>query len=190
MAQYITEGSALLHQMAARDERAADLAQQIRDLEHKADETTHETIRKLHATFITPFDREDIHALISRLDDVMDCIFMAASRIVLFEIHDRPASLETLTSLLERATQTVSHAMKQFRDLKRAKETMKEIIEINRLENEGDTAFRAALADLFKNEKDAINLLKLKEVYEVVEKAIDRCEDVGNAIETILVKYA
>lgn len=189
-ARCIVEGAGLLNEIVARPDRAADLARQIRDLEHKADETTHETIRKLHTTFITPFDREDIHSLISRLDDIMDAIHMAASRIVLFEIRVLPDDLEALTALLQKAAQTMSGALGKFKDLKHADETMKEVIEINRIENEGDVAFRAGLANLFKDVKDPIEVVKLKDVYEVVETAIDRCEDVANVIEGVLVKFA
>jgi len=189
-AQHTTASAALLSQIVANLDRAAEIARQIKDHEHEADEILHETMNKLNATFITPFDREDIHTLISRLDDVMDCIDMAASRIVLYEIRRLPAELATLTSLLDKATASVTSALARFKNLKRSEETMKEVIEVNRIENEADTALRAALANLFKSEKDPIELIKLKEVCEVVENAIDRCEDVVNVIEGVLVKNA
>jgi predicted phosphate transport protein (TIGR00153 family) len=190
MAQCIGEGAALLNQMATREGKAAELGERIRDLEHQADDLTHETIRKLNATFITPFDREDIHALISRLDDVMDSIHVAATRIVLFEIQSPPPDLAALTSCLSQAVEKMKGALAKFRDLKNAEETMKEVIEINRIENQGDAAFRTALGNLFRSGKDAVEIIKLKDVFEAVESAIDCCEDVGDTIESVLVKFA
>jgi len=188
--RHILTAAELLHQMATEKERSAELGKQIKDLEHECDGITHETMRKLDTTFITPFDREDIHALVSRLDDVIDNIDVAASRIVLYEIPRPSKELEALTSLLRKATTVVASAISKFRDLKNSKETMGDLIEINRIEDEGDQAMRAALVSLFKNIKDPFELIKLKEVIEDVENAIDRCEDVANVIESVIVKNA
>ena len=190
MAKHILEGADLLHQMATTGGNSADLAKKIKDLEHKADGITHDTMRKLDTTFITPFDREDIHVLISRLDDVIDNIDVAASRIVLYEVTTPCRELETLTVLLRKATTAVASAVGKFKDFKRSKETMQELIEINRIEDEGDQAHRTALVGLLKNEKDPIQVIKMKDVYEHVENAIDRCEDVANVLEGVIVKYA
>jgi len=186
----ILEGAELLHQVATQQDRAAGLAKQIKDLEHKADGITHETMRKLDTTFITPFDREDIHTLVSRLDDVMDNIDVAASHIALYEVRTPSKELESLTSILRKAATAVASAISKFQDFKRSKETMAELIEINRIEDEGDQAHRAALAGLLKNVKDPIEVIKLKDVYADVENAIDRCEDVANVLETVIVKNA
>ena len=190
IATCILEGSELLHQVVTQHDQARALAKTIKDIEHKADGITHDTMRKLDTTFITPFDREDIHTLISRLDDVIDNIDVAAGRIVLYEIRTPSKELESLTTLLLKAARTVASAVAKFKDFKRSKETMSELIEINRIEDEGDVAHRAALAGLFKNVKDPIEVIKLKDVYEHVENAIDRCEDVANVIEGVIVKYA
>jgi hypothetical protein len=190
IAQHILEGSELLHQMATQADQVAALAKTIKDIEHKADNITHETMRKLDTTFITPFDREDIHTLICRLDDVIDNIDVAASRIVLYEVRTPSKEIESLTRLLLKAATTVASAVAKFKDFKRSKETMAELIEINRIEDEGDQAHRAALVSLFKNVKDPIEVIKLKDVYAHVENAIDRCEDVANVIEGVIVKYA
>jgi hypothetical protein len=190
MTRHILESADLLHQMVTTQDLTRELAKKIKDLEHKADGITHDTMRKLDTTFITPFDREDIHTLISRLDDVIDNIDVAASRIVLYEVRTPSKELESLTSLLRKATTTVASAVLKFKDFKRSNETMAELIEINRIEDEGDQAHRLALVGLFKNVKDPIEVIKLKDVYEHVENAIDRCEDVANVLEAVIVKYA
>src|SRR3990170_3228953 len=133
-AKQILGGAEALHQMTVQPERNTELAKQIKDLEHKADEITHETMNKLDTTFITPIDREDIHTLICRLDDVMDLIDGAASHMVLYEIRNPPKDLEALVSILQKAAATVTSAVMKFKDFKRSKETMAELIEINRLE--------------------------------------------------------
>jgi len=188
--QQILEAAELLHQMASQPDQSPALAKKIKDLEHKADGITHETMRKLDMTFITPFDREDIHLLISRLDDVIDNIDVAASHIVLYEIQTPLKDLEVLTALLRKAAKAVASAVITFRDPRHSKETMQEVIEINRYEDEGDQAHRAALANLFRNVKDPIQVIKLKDVFTDVENALDRCEDVANVLETVIVKNA
>jgi uncharacterized protein Yka (UPF0111/DUF47 family) len=147
-------------------------------------------MHKLDTTFITPFDREDIHTLTCRLDDVIDNIDVAASHIVLYEIQLPSKELETLTSVLRKAAKSVASAVTKFRDSKHTKETLDEAIEINRIEEEGDKAHRAALAHLFKNVKDPIDVIKLKDIFADVENAIDRCEDVANVLEGVIVKNA
>ncbi len=189
-ARQITAASELLHQMVTQHDNAPEMAKKIKDLEHKADQIAHETMKKLDTTFITPFDREDIHTLICRLDDVIDNIDVAANHIVLYEIATPSKELETLTTLLKKAAKMVASAVATFKDLKRSKEVMEEVIEINRIEDEGDQAYRAALAHMFKNVKDPIQVIKLKDVYADVEHALDRCEDVANVLEAVIVKNA
>ena len=189
-AQQILAAAELLHKMATQPDQIPELAKQIKDLEHKADGITHETMRKLDTTFITPLDREDIHTLICRLDDIIDNIDVAASHIVLYEIQTPLKDLEPLTSLLRKATTAVASAVSKFKDRKLIRETISETIEINRIEDEGDKAHRAALANLFKNVKDPIQVIKLKDVYADVENALDRCEDVANVLEGVILKNA
>ncbi|MBM3334274.1 DUF47 domain-containing protein [Candidatus Sumerlaeota bacterium] len=190
MAHCIFEGAELLHQMVKLEDQAPELARRIKGLEHKADGVTHDTMRKLDATFITPFDREDIHLLVSRLDDVIDNIDVAASRMILYEIKTPSKQLEGLTGILLKAATCIISAVTKFRDPKHTKQTMSDLIEINRIEEEGDQAHRAALVHLFKNVKDPIEVIKLKDTYESVENAIDRCEDVANVLEAVIVKNA
>ncbi|MCX8037924.1 MAG: DUF47 family protein [Candidatus Sumerlaeia bacterium] len=189
-ANYILEASELLHQMVTQANRSVEIAKRIKELEHKADGVTHETMGKLDTTFITPFDREDIHHLICRLDDVIDNIDVAASRIVLYEVETPSRELELLTTLLLKAAAATKSAVSKIKNLRLSQETMQEIIDINRFEDEADQVHRSLIAALFKNEKDPIRVIKLKDVYEHVENALDRCEDVANVLEGVIVKNA
>jgi uncharacterized protein len=160
----------------------------LRDIEHDGDRITHRTFEKLNTSFITPFDREDIHALISSLDDVLDAANGAAQRLVLYQIHEIPSRLLALSELLVESAEAVRLAVVALPDPKKHKPAMQACVEVNRLENVADTMHREALADLFANSKDAIALLKLKELYEFLEEATDRCEDVANVVEGIIIK--
>ena len=160
-------------------------AAQIREVEHKGDELTHEIMTRLNQTFITPMDPEDIHRLASGLDDVLDMIDAAVGRLVLFQLAYLPPAVTTLAEIIEacsRATVKAITAMAQ------GDHVMEHLIEINQLENEADRVNRQALAELFATQKDAIELIKLKEIYEILEEATDLCEDVANTIESVVVK--
>jgi len=189
VAENILEAAKALNQMA-KDGLIQKHAEHIRELEHKSDDMVHAVMNQLDRVFITPFDREDIHELTSRLDDIIDHIDGAAKHMVLYEIPALPDEVKPLTALLEKAAAAVHVAVHKFKHLKRSRETMVEIIEINRIEDEGDQAVRKALAKLFKNGKDPIEIIKLKDVYEDIENAIDRCEDVANVLEGVILKNA
>ena len=165
-------------------------ARKLKELEHQTDKVTHQTLEKLYKSFVTPLDREDIHALITRLDDVIDYIDAAAQRFVMFPIDQVPEALRQMVDILVMATTELQRAVAELRTLKKSQAIHEHLIELNRLENEGDTVFRAALARLFQEEKDAIRLLVWKEVYEITEEAIDRCEGVGHIIEAVVLKHA
>lgn len=165
------------------------LVERIRDLEHEADITTHEIIDKLNRTFITPFDREDIHNLTSKMDEVVDFIQGTTSRMYRYKVARATEELVQLADVLQQSTDTVRKALLGLRGLEKSKRVLEYCIEINRLENAGDEMMNLAMERLFAHEKDPIQVIKWKEIYELTETAIDMCEDVANAIESIVVKH-
>ena len=162
----------------------------ISDIEHETDTITHRCVEALHKTFITPIDRDQIHTLITRMDDVMDYVEAAAERIELYEITTMTNDVRDLADCLHRSAQQVEGAVRGLRDLKDTHATLKLCIDINRLENEADAILRRSVARLFKEEKDPITVIKWKEIYENLESASDRCEDVANIIEGVILEHA
>ena len=161
----------------------------ISDIEHETDTITHRCVEALHRTFITPIDRDSIHRLITRMDDVMDFVEAAAERIDLYELTVMTPDVRDLADVLHRATQQVEAAMRGLRSMREPQLTLKLCIDINRLENEADAILRRSVARLFKEEKDPIVVIKWKEVYENLENATDRCEDVANIIEGVILEH-
>jgi predicted phosphate transport protein (TIGR00153 family) len=164
-------------------------AKRIKEIEHEADTATHQCVEALHKTFVTPIDRYDIHRLISRMDDVMDFVEAASDRISLYELREMTQDVKDLADVLARSAVEVEQAIKLLRNMKNADAIRRKCIDINRLENEGDTVLRGALAKLFKTEKDPITIIKWKEIYELLEAATDRCEDVANIIEGVVLEH-
>ncbi len=162
----------------------------LREIEHEADITTHEIFDKLNRTFITPFDREDIHRLASEMDDVTDIIQSLSNRMRLYKIRHSSPNLAQMVDILEQAVDTISKALRDLPLKDKTRRVLDYCIEINRLENTGDHSRDVALSQLFEGTPDPIEVLKWKEVYEVIETGIDKCEDIANTIETILVKQA
>ena len=169
---------------------AESRAKSIKDIEHKADEFTHQTIELLHKVFITPLDREDIHQLVSKLDDVVDFIDASAQRVSLYGVTSVPAEGKNLARGCVQAGERIRSAVKGLSNLKQPDAMMKDCVEINRLENDADQILRIAIAKLFREESDTRTLIKLKEIYELLETVTDRCEDVANIIEGIVLEYA
>ena len=165
-------------------------AARIKELEHETDVITHSCVERLHKTFITPLDRDDIHRLITRMDDVMDYIESAATAVMLYELREMTPPARALADVLVRATEVVAIAVAGLKNVKRAETILAACIEVNRLENESDDIFRGALADLFRGANDPLLVLKWKEVYEALENATDRCEDVANIIEGVVLEHA
>jgi uncharacterized protein len=187
MAQQIRHGAELLDQMMAPDKPIWDKADEIKEVEHKCDFLTHEIIQRLNRTFVTPLDREDIHALARSLDDVMDAIDASATIVRLYHIDSvRPGARE-LTRLVRDSAEQVVCAIQA---LEKRKGVAESAVEINRLENEADRAHQAAVQALFSDEKDAIVIMKWKEILDFLEEATDRCEDVANVLEGVVVKHA
>lgn len=166
------------------------LYKKLEDLEHVGDNITHQIHLELGRNFITPFDREDIHALASSLDDVADFIHTASSRIELYKLEGVTLPMIEITDLILEATEHIAKAMYELKDLKNIRNITDSCVRINSVENKADYIFDKAVADLFENEKDAISLIKQKEVLSAMEDATDKCEDVANVLESILVKNA
>jgi predicted phosphate transport protein (TIGR00153 family) len=145
-------------------------------------------VAQLHKTFITPLDRNDIYRLITKMDDVMDYVEAAAERISLYEILEMRPEAPELAHVLLTSAERVLEAVAGFRDLKRSELILEKCVEINRLENEADAVLRRALARLFREERDPITIMKWKEIYELLETATDRCEDVANIIEGVILE--
>ncbi|MBU1800919.1 DUF47 family protein [Nocardioides sp.] len=185
-AQHLVVGSGLLAEMLAAEGSAKeDVAKRMRAAEHDADETTHGIVRRVNTTFITPFDREDIYALASGLDDVMDEMDEAVDLILLYEVETLPAALSQQVEVLARCAELTAAAMPNLRSMKSLDEYW---IEVNRLENTGDRNHRQILAQLFSGEYKTMEVLKLKDIVEALESAIDAFEKVANIVEQIAVK--
>lgn len=162
----------------------------ILEIEHECDSIAHLTIELLHRTFITPLDGDEIHLLISRLDDIMDRIDSAAHRLILFEINEVPQNLTEISDVLVQTIEQVKKLVKLVRTVNKSSKYKEYCVEIHRLENEGDRLHREGIASLFRNYKnDPLMVIKLKEIYEMIEVAIDTCEDVANIVETILMEH-
>jgi len=186
----IVEAGKLITEIASHPERAVELAQAIKNVENEGDKITHETIARLHKTWITPIDRADIHSLITALDDVLDLIEAVSERVALYEVKVLPEFVVKLADSLQHATIAVDQAIKLLPKVKQPKEMLDLCIEINRLENEADDAYRHGLASLFKGGYDAIEVMKLRDIIDNLEAATDRCEDVANILEGIVLEYA
>jgi len=157
----------------------------IKSLEHKGDSLTHAMMKRLDQTFITPIDREDIHELSSKIDDVLDLTDAAASRLVTYRVESIRPGVADLAKVLQQATVEIVAAVKV---LEKQKFILDHCIEVHRLENEGDRLSRALIAQLFDEEKDPVQIIKWKEIIEVLETAIDKCEDVANVMESVVIK--
>jgi hypothetical protein len=185
-AQLIVQASRLLRESTEKGNSAvATAATEINKFEQKGDEIIHEIFTKLNQTFITPLDPEDIHSLGSYLDDVLDALEEAAHRIVAFKIEPIPPAVVEFAKLIEACAMSMSKA---FTALSGDRLLLEHCIEINRLEDSADRLLRTAVVDLFDNEKDPIRLIKLKEIYELLEETTDRAEDVADVLQNVIVK--
>ena len=174
---------AMLRTYDAPEERARE----IRDAEHRGDELSHDIGHRLEATFVTPFDREDIHALISALDDVIDFVEECADTFILYRIEAPTAAAIQQASIIVRQCEQLHEALSHLRGFKGLD---KYWIEVHRLENEGDQLARKAIADLFAGSPDPLEVIRWKDIYALLEQTIDKCEDVANIIERITIKHA
>jgi len=185
MAEHMQESARLLKEMFEKHESYSEYSSTIHILENKCDDLTHNVISELNDTFITPIDREDIYALVNSLDDIVDSIDTISSRASIYKLKAPiPFSIQLCEILLLQAN-VIADVIKQIQD---AKMTTEKIVQVKHLETEGDVMFRDALEHLFEHEKDAINLIKEKELIENIERAIDRCHHTATVVEGILIK--
>lgn len=184
-ARLLVSGSAVLAEMLGDDADRAAIAERMRDQEHLADDNTHEIIKRVNQTFVTPFDREDIYALASGLDDVMDFMEEGVDLVLLYGVEHLPNELAEQVEVIQRCAELTAETMPRLKSMKDLDEYW---IEINRLENAGDKTYRRILAKLFSGEYEALEVLKLKDIVDSLEDAIDAFEKVANIIEQIAVK--
>lgn len=183
----LTDGAKLLREILTNMQDVDSRVQKLKDIEHKGDEMTHNVLTHLNQTFITPFDREDIYRLASSLDDVLDFVYAAGERLVMYKIRGIYPAASELAGVVVRQSEQLCEAVSALNKHDRA---LQICVEINRLENEADRIANTAVAHLFDTERDPINLIKQKELYEVLETASDKAEDAANVIESVVVKSA
>jgi predicted phosphate transport protein (TIGR00153 family) len=186
----ITKGLVLFEELLNDYGRQEELMPLIKTVEEEADEVAHRIFRLLNNSFVTPFDREDIQALVHRMDDVMDLAEKASSRMAIYVLPVPPKGVNDMAAVLKSAFGLIAQAVTMLDDWKHKEAILKICIEVNSLENQGDVLLREALQRLFERQTEALYVIKAKEIYESLEEAIDRCEDLANIIETILIKNA
>ena len=168
----------------------AEIIRQIEDLEHKNDDLTHKIFTELSRNFITPFDREDIHYLASAMDDVADYIFASAKKINFYRVDPQHESFSKMADLIVQGCENIKIAVTGLKDMKNMRKITDALVRINSIENQADDVFDYSIERLFATENDAKEVIKKREIYQVMEIATDKCEDAANVIESIIVKYA
>ncbi len=187
MTLYICDAARELKGMLAdKNHNYQEYSQRIKGLEHACDELTHTISTKLNKSFITPFDREDIYLMSSALDDIVDLIDDAARAIIDFDVHEIKPHAREFASVIEKMAEQLREIVSILR---KPKNVTQRLVEIHRLENEGDDIYHAAIRELFHQEHDPLTVLKWKEIYEKLEAAVDRCENVANIIESVIIKH-
>lgn len=171
------------------DKRSAIL-QTLIDVEHHNDELTHNVFTELSRNFITPFDREDVHYLATALDDVVDFTYSAVKKINLYRINPNDTGILKMAELIDQGTTHVKNAVYELRDMKKIRNITEALVKINSIENQADDVFDMSIEKLFNTEPDAKEVIKKRDIYQVMETITDKCEDVGNVIESIIIKYA
>lgn len=190
LADKIEEGGKLFLDMAkARDYSDVRVAK-LKEIEHEADGITHKTYEKMHKTFLTPIDREDIYSLVNKMDSIMDVIEATAVRINLYKVKHPSDEIIKQAEILNESIGKIKNIVHAMRDMKNSEKILAGCVEINTLENAGDVTIRSIMAKLFEKETDAIELIKWKDIYQLLEEAIDVCEDVSNIVEGIVLKHA
>jgi uncharacterized protein Yka (UPF0111/DUF47 family) len=184
----IEAGGKLFLELAEGSFYSEPLVARLKEIEHEADVITHRTYEKMHTTFLTPLDREDIYCLINKMDSIIDMTEASAARILLYRVKEPAAALVEQARVLNEAIGKVKTIIHALRDMKHAQLILDTSVEINTLENAGDVILRTAMAHLFEEERDVRELIKWKEIHERIEEAIDVCEDVSNIVEGIVLK--
>ena len=187
-AKNLLAGAKLLREMMDRYEQAPRLVKKLESLEHEGDRITHDLFAELNKTFVTPLDREDIHALAAALDTVLDQIDSAGDTMILYGVEAPTEQSKLLADIIVDSAEQVLQAVAVLRSRRNIREMLVNCVEINRLENEADEVRRQVLASLFREEPDVIKIIKWKEIYELLERATDGCEDVADVLQTIVLK--
>jgi len=190
LANKIEEGGELFLDMVEHYEYSEPKIAKLKVMEQEADVITHKTYEKMHKTFLTPIDREDIYALVNKMDSILDMIEASAARMSLYKVKFLAKEIIDQAKILNKAIKKVKYIVHAMKNMKNAKMILDACVEINTLENEGDIVMRMTMTRLFEQEKDPIELIKWKEIFERIEEAIDVCEDVANVVEGIVLKYA
>jgi uncharacterized protein len=188
--RHTLEAAKLIRSLFDELHNAKDLARAVSEAEHSGDQVTHDTMKRLHNTWITPFDRADIHSLISRMDDVLDLLEAVSERVILFELKETRPQAKELADILVRCCEHMLRAMELLPDLKRSKELLEICVTLGKMENEADVIYRQAIADLFKSGNDPLDVMKWRDIFDALETATDRCADVANVIEGVVLEYA
>ena len=187
----IVEGCKALQDLLDNYVDVAEKTKRIKAIEHNGDTITHDCLNRLHQTFITPLDRDDIHRLITRMDDILDLTEAVSQRLGIYEIDAIPPEAKSLAKVLVFGTERLGKAVRLLRNMRNSPQILAECIEINRIENEADSILRDAVAGLFKSHKnDPLYVIKWKELFELLESATDKCEDVANVLEGIVIEHA
>ncbi len=189
-AENVLEGARLMKDMLEDYTDIKQKRMRVEKAESVGDEICHGIMAKLNTTFITPMDREDIHALSSAMDDILDFVNATAQRMDLYKVMTVKPEAKLLANVIVRASEELCALTASLNNMKNVKSMKERWIEVNRLENEGDNVSRAAIAGLFENEKDPIEVIKWKEIYEHLETAVDKCEDAANVVEAVVLKNA
>lgn len=189
-AKNLVAGAKMLREMMERYDQAHRLVKKIESFEHEGDRITHDLFAELNRTFVTPLDREDIHALASAIDTIMDQIEAAADTMVLYGVEHPTDQAKLLAEIVVDSTEQILQAISVMRARRNLREILVNCVEINRLENEADEVRRKVLGELFREERDVIKLIKWKEIYELLERATDECEDVADVLQAIVMKNA
>jgi uncharacterized protein len=192
VADNVAKMSTMLRNVVAEPDfdKRASLITQVEDLEHANDELTHSIFTELGRNFITPFDREDIHYLASSLDDIADYIYGAAKKINFYRVNPNDTGMQKMSELIEQSAHQVKIAVTELRDMKNMRNITEALVKINSIENQADDIFDMSIEKLFDSEPDAKEVIKKREIYQVMEIVTDKCEDASNVIESIIIKYA
>ena len=190
LANKIEDGGELFLDMVEHYVYSEPKIVRLKEMEHEADAITHKTYEKMHKTFLTPLDREDIYDLVNKMDSILDMIEASAARMFLYKVKVPAKEIIEQAKILNKSIKKVKQIVNAMRNMKNAKMIIDSCVEINTLENEGDIIMRMTMTRLFEQEKDPIELIKWKEIFERIEEAIDVCEDVANIVEGIVLKHA
>lgn len=189
-AQYAVDAAECFKELVSKNVLDEASLKKMHDIEHQGDDVAHTILDSLNKTFITPFDREDIHALAKELDDITDMLYTIVNRMKVYKVEGANKNLTEFALVINESARAVLRAVSGLRDQKKSKDVSDACVEINRLENLGDTMRDNVLAELFETEKDTVKIIKLKEIYQDSETVLDICEDVAHVVQSILVKQA